>query len=190
MVPVALSLISTGTLVGAVPSAAEGGAGLVFNGFWIIIATANFIFFLVLIQLFAFGPISRMLSERRGRIEQGLRDAEQARRDRDSAAQEHLAALSEARREASEIVVRAQKAAAELREADISATREELGRMRERAAAEIQTEKQKALAELHDEVAALAIAATARVLQEGISPEVQRRVIADFLAESSGGSRN
>jgi F-type H+-transporting ATPase subunit b len=190
MVPVALSLISSGTLVGAVPSAAEGGAGLVFNGFWIIIATVNFLFFLALIQLFAFGPISKMLSERRSRIEQGLKDAEQARRDRESATQEHLEAINAARREAGEIVSRAQKASADLREADMAATREELGRMRERAAAEIESEKQKAISELHDEVAALAMAATARVLREGISPEVQRQVIADFLAESAGGSRN
>jgi F-type H+-transporting ATPase subunit b len=190
MVPVALSLISSGTLVGAVPPAAEGGAGLVFNGFWIIIATVNFVFFLVLIQLFAFGPISRMLTERRERIERGLQDAEQSRREHEAAAHEHLEAIMEARREAGEIIARAQKASAELREADMAATREELGRMRERAAADIQTEKEKALTELHDEVATLAIAATTRVLSEGISPEVQRKVIADFLAESSGGSRN
>jgi F-type H+-transporting ATPase subunit b len=190
MVPVALSLISSGTFVGAAPPAAEGEAGLVFNGFWIIIATANFLFFLVLIQLFAFGPISRMLSQRRERIEQGLKDAEQARRERETAAQEHLEAINDARREAGEILARAQKTSAELREADMAATRDELARLRERAAADIESEKQKAISELHDEVAALAMAATARVLKEGISPDVQRQVIADFLAENAGGSRN
>ncbi len=173
-----------------VPSAESGATGLVINGFWLVVALLNFVLLFAILQLFAFGPISRMLAERRDRIEQGLQDAEQSRREREAAAQEHLDAISDARREAGEIVARAQKAAAELRESDLAATREELGRMRERAMADIQTEKQKAISELHDEVAALAMAATARILKEGISPEVQRQVIADFLAEPSGGSRN
>ena len=79
-----------------------------------------------------------MLAERRERIEQGLRDAEQARQDRESAETERLAALAEARREANDILARAQKVAQETRDADIAATREELERMRVRAAAEIE----------------------------------------------------
>ncbi len=173
-----------------VPRADSSGAGLVINGFWLIVALLNFVLLFVVLQLFAFGPISKMLAERRDRIEQGLKDAEESRREREAAAAEHLQAINDARREANDIVARAQKAAAELREADINATRDELGRMRERATAEIQTEKQKAVSELHDEVAALAMAATTRILREGITPEVQRQVIADFLADPSGGSRN
>ena len=87
-----------------------------------------------------------MLGERKARIEQGLKDAEQARRDRENAEQERVAALTEARREANEILARAQKVAQETRDADIAATREELERMRVRAAAEIEAEKQRAIA--------------------------------------------
>ena len=89
-----------------------------------------------------------MLAARRERIEQGMRDAEQASTDRESAEQERLAALAEARREANDILGRAQKVAQETRDADIAATRDELARMRERATEEITAEKQRALAEL------------------------------------------
>ena len=75
------------------------------------------------------GPDGQTLDDRRARIEQGLQDAEQARRDRESAEQERLAAIQEARREANEIINRAQKVAAETREQDIAATREELARL-------------------------------------------------------------
>ena len=98
---------------------------------------ANFILFAVILYL-AFGKqVSGMLAARRERIEQGIRDAEQARRDRESAETERLAALTEARREANEILARAQKVAQETRDADIAATREELERMRVRATEEI-----------------------------------------------------
>ncbi len=176
-------------LASAAAPAAES-SGLVINGFWLIVALLNFVLLFVILQLFAFGPISRTLGDRRDRIEQGLRDAEQARRDRDSAEQEHLAALNEARREANEIIARAQKASADAREADIAATREELARLRERAGAEIEAEKQKAIAELRGEVTDLALAAAGRVVAESMTGDRQRKLVADFLAESSGGSRN
>ena len=112
-----------------------------------IIAAANFLLFLAIIWTFAFKPVSEMLADRKARIEQGLKDAEQARRDRENAEAERVATLAEARREANDILARAQKVAQETRDADIAATREELERMRVRAAAEIEAEKQRAIAD-------------------------------------------
>ena len=98
------------------------------NIFQVLIAAANFVIFLALLWTFAFKPVSKMLDDRRARIEQGLKDAEQARKDRETAEQERLAALAEARRESNEILARAQRVAQETRDADIAATREELER--------------------------------------------------------------
>jgi ATP synthase F0 subunit b len=120
---------------GAVALAAEeaaGATGLQINLFWIIVASLNFILLFVLLSVFALGPLRRMLDERRARIEEGLRDAEQARRDRESAEAERVAALQEARREANEIITRAQKVAQDSRDADIAATKAELERLRDR----------------------------------------------------------
>ena len=173
-------------------SAEEAGAGLQINLFWIIVSALNFIVLLVILATFAFGPLRRMLEERRTRIEEGLRDAEQARRDRESAESERVAALQEARREANEILTRSQKVAQETRDADIAATREELERMRARAAAEIDAEKTRAITELRAEVADLALAAASRVVGETMSDERQRRLVQEFLAtvQANDGSRN
>ena len=108
------------------------------NLFWIIVAATTFVLFFFLIREFALAGLQKTLDERRERIEQGLKDAEQARSDRESAEQERLAAIQEARREANEIINRAQKVAAETREQDIAATRDELTRLKERATAEIE----------------------------------------------------
>ncbi len=174
---------------GGVSQAAESGSpGLVINGFWIIVSAANFLFFLFVIWALAFRPISDMLTSRRERIEQGLRDAEQARRDRESAEQERLAALNEARREANDILARAQKVAQETRDADIAATRAELERMRVRATADIDAERQRALADLRAEVADLALAAAGKVVRESMTGDRQRRIVEEFLAEPVGRS--
>lgn len=183
-------------LIGGVPFApplrlaAESGPGLVFNGFWIAIAAVNFLFFLYVIQRVSFGPVSKLLADRRARIEQGLKDAEQARADRENAEQERLATLSEARREANDILARAQKVAQETRDADIAATREELERLRARASEEIAAEKHRALAELRSEVADLALQAAGAVVKETMTGDRQRRLVEDFLAESGSSKAN
>ena len=160
------------------------------NLFQVIVAALNFVVFLVLIWTFAFKPIAGMLGQRRTRIEQGLKDAEQARADRANAEQERLTTLAEARREANDILARAQKVAQETRDADIAATREELERLRARASEEIDAEKHRALAELRGEVADLALAAAGRVVRESMTGERQRRLVEEFLAEAAkdGGS--
>jgi F-type H+-transporting ATPase subunit b len=165
-----------------------GGAeepGFQINLFWVIIQALSFLLFLAILYLVAFRRIGGVLEERRSAIEQGLRDAEQARRDREGAEAERIAALNEARREANEILARSQKVAQETREADIAATREELERLRERAATEIEAEKHRAMTELRSEVADLALAAASRVVGESLTDQRQRRLVEEFLAEST-----
>ena len=72
---------------------------------------------------------------------------------------------------------------------DLAATREEIDRIRERATAEIQAEKQRALGELRAEVADLALAAASKVVGESLDDERQRRLVQEFLAESGVGDQ-
>jgi F-type H+-transporting ATPase subunit b len=156
------------------------------NLFQVVIAAANFAVFLVLLWVFALRPVTQMLDDRRSRIEQGLKDAEQARRDRENAEAERVAALAEARKEANDILSRAQKVAQETRDADIAATKGELERMRQRATDEIDAEKQRAIEELRGEVADLALAAAGRVVGETMTDDRQRRLVNEFLTKSDG----
>lgn len=184
------ALVSDGVRQVAQLSAEEAPPAFQINLFWIIVSATTFVFFFFLIRELALGGLQKTLEDRRLKIEQGLMDAEQARRDRESAEQERLAALQEARREANEIINRAQKVASETREQDIAATREELERMRQRAAAEIDAEKQRAIAELRGEVTDLALAAAGRVVGDSMTGERQRKLVADFLAESGSAGSN
>lgn len=185
-----LAVAAAGQVGGAVRLAAEATGGLTINFFWVIVSALNFLVFLAIIWRFGFRPLNAMLSQRQERIEQGLRDAEQARRVRDGAEQERVTALAEARREANEILNRAQKVAAESREADLAVTREELERLRVRASAEIDAEKQRAITDLRNEVATLALAAAGRVVGETMTGERQRRLVEEFLRESASLESN
>jgi F-type H+-transporting ATPase subunit b len=101
-----------------------------------------------------------------------------------------VATLAEARREANEILTRAQKVAQESRDADIAATREELERLRVRAAAEIEAEKTRAIADVRAEVADLALAAAGKVVGETMTGDRQRRLVDEFLSTAGLGGTN
>ena len=163
--------------------AQEAEAQFQINVFWIIAQAASFVLFLVIVYLVAFRRIGGVLEERRQRIEDGLRDADQARVDREQAAAERLKVLAEARSEAEETLARAQRLAEESRERDLAETRAELEQMRERAAADIVAEKERALADVRNQVADLALAAAARVVGETMSSERERRLVEEFLAQ-------
>jgi F-type H+-transporting ATPase subunit b len=160
------------------------------NFFWVIVAALNFLVFLALMWRFAFDPIANILAERKARIDQGLADAEQARKDRLAVQIERDQVLAQARRDAGELFARAQKAAEDARVADIAATTAELDRMRVQAAAEIVAERDRALADLRSQVADLALAAAGRVVGETMTDARQRRLVDEFLrndAPKTGG---
>ncbi|MGA3058528.1 MAG: F0F1 ATP synthase subunit B [Candidatus Limnocylindrales bacterium] len=167
----------------AAAAPASEASGLSINIFWVIVAALNFIVFLALIWRFAFDPIAKILADRKARIDQGLADAEQARQDREAGMAEHERLIREARREAAELVARAQRAAEDLRQADIAATRAELEKMREKAVADIAAERDRTLAELRGQVADLALAAAGKVVGETMTAPRQRRLVEEFLRD-------
>ena len=180
---VAQGLTETLPVFGA-ESSGEGG-GLTVNLFWVIVAAANFLVFFLLAWKIAIEPLGERLQERRERIEQGLKDADAARRDRESAADQRQAVITEARREASEIVQRAQKVADETREKGVADTQVEIDRMRERAVSEIDAERKRALADVRTQVAELALAAAGKVVGETMSDEREKRLVDEFLTQVS-----
>ena len=163
----------------------ESGGGLTVNLFWVIVAGANFAVFFLLAWRIVIEPMGERLQERRQRIEQGLKDADAARRDRESAADQRQAVLNEARREASEIVQRAQKVADETREKGVADTQVEIDRMRERAVNEIDVERKRALSDVRNQVAELALAAAGKVVGETMSDEREKRLVDEFLTQVS-----
>ena len=166
----------------------EDGAGLTINFFWIIVSAVNFVIFFLLVYRIVLVPVGGMLRDRRERIEQGLKDADAARRDREAAADQRQGVIAEARREASDIVARAQRVSDETREKGIAETKAEIERLRERALADIDAERLRALADVRAEVADLALLAASKVVGETMTGERQKRLVNEFLAQVSASA--
>jgi F-type H+-transporting ATPase subunit b len=143
----------------------------------------NFLLLLWLAKRFLFKRVLALLDERNDRIRKGLEDAEAAARDRELARAEREAAVAEARKEANEMIARANKIAEDTRNEILTAARAEAEKVSTRAREEIVAEKEKAMAEIRGQVAELALAAAGKLVRREMDGPTQRRLVEDFLAE-------
>jgi F-type H+-transporting ATPase subunit b len=143
----------------------------------------NFLLLLYLLNRFLFKRVFALLDERQAKITKGLEDAETAKRDRELARAEREAAVAEARKEANEMIARANKIAEDTRNEILADARAEAEKVSARAREEIVAEKDKAMAEIRGQVAELALAAAGKLVRREMDDPIQRRLVEEFLAE-------
>lgn len=143
-------------------------------------ALINFIILIGAIWWFARKPIGQAMDSRREAIAEALRIAEEAR----VAAEQTLARQRElvANAETELAAIAAQtRSMAEAMARDITETaRQEAARALELARAEVEVEKQSALASLHREVARMAFEAAERAVVARLDAEKQRELVQSF----------
>ena len=145
----------------------------------------NFSVLLVLLRLFAYKPILKMLDERRERIREGLSAADRSRDQAEAANRDAAAQIETARREGQQIVANAQTASQRLQEEGRAQAQVQQEAMLERARGEIQLERDNAIAELRREFADLTIAAAEKVIGQSLDRAAHQRLIEQALADSS-----
>lgn len=150
----------------------------------IIAQTVNFLILFFLLRAFLFKPILKMLDDRRERIAEGLNAAETARAEAAQAQVKTEELMVEARRQSQEAVANAQNIATRIQ----TEAREQAAADREatieRARAEIQQERDRAIAELRGEFASITVQAAERIIGESLDADAHRRIIDETLAES------
>ncbi|MBI5946668.1 MAG: F0F1 ATP synthase subunit B [Chloroflexi bacterium] len=155
----------------------------------LIAQIANFVVLLVILRLTLYKPILKMLDERKAKISEGLGAAETARAEAAAAQANIQGQLDTARKEGQELVANAQGIAARIQ----AEAREQAARDREaateRARAEIQLERDRAIADLRGEFADITVRAAEKVIGQSLDRQGHQRIIDETLAESSfGGS--
>ncbi len=151
----------------------------------LIAQVVNFTFLLIVMRLLVYKPVLRMLEQRRERIREGLSAAE---RGREQAAEANTAAqaqIEEARREGQTIVAQAQQVSQRIQEDARQQAQQQQEAMLERARAEIQLERDTAIAQLRREFADLTISAAEKVIGQSLDRSAHQRLIDEALAESS-----
>lgn len=152
---------------------------------WSII---NFLVLVAILNKFLYKPILGMLDARKTEIQSKYQQADEARNEALKVKEEYLKEMQNAKREAQEIITKAGKLGEDTKEEIIAEARENATKVSKKALEEIRLERDKAKAELRDEVAALAVLAAGKILDKTIQPEDHAKMIQEFVSEVGGAS--
>ncbi len=155
-------------------------------GFFVV-QLFNFIIVTVVLWAWAYNPIVNLLEDRKKRIAQGLEDARIAGEARANAEKDAAKIIAEAQAQAnarvSEATERAEKSAAEVR----AAAEAERARILLTAQEDGALERNRILADLRGQVAALALAAAQKMIGSALDEKRQHSLIQEFFSGIEGG---
>ena len=146
---------------------------------WTIVC---FLIALFVLKRYAFGPIQKMIDERRDRIRQALAEADNARAEARKLLEEHRALIGQARQEAESIRQEVRSDAEKLRDRAREEVEQDRQRRLEETKRQIEAETQRALGQIRLEVAELTLQATAKVTGKVLDSKDQRRLIDEAIA--------
>ena len=148
--------------------------------FWSVI---SFVLLLFLLKKYAFPPILEMLEERQKKIAGDIKDAEGLRAEAEKLKQEFNAQLKTAHEKASTIVQLASDEARKIQDKTLNETQAKVRLMQKEAEHEIQTTRNKLLAEIRDYVTALTITSTEKILKRAMEEEDKKRLVDESIDE-------
>ena len=149
----------------------------------LLVQIVMFVILLMILNRVLFKPLGGLAIERTRRIEQGLAAAEQSRLQAEETKRQIQQQLDQSRSEAQEILRQAGRAADTMREQMVQAARDEADNIVRRTQAEIQRERQAAIADLRREAGDLAILAATRVVGQNLDTETNRRLVESAIGE-------
>jgi F-type H+-transporting ATPase subunit b len=155
----------------------------------LIIQVILFVAFLAVLNRLFYKPMATVLQTRAGRVEAGLRAAEESQRQTEEAQREVQRQLEEARAQARGIIAAAGKAAEEQRQALLAQARTEADALIAHARTEIQRERQAAVADLQRQVSQIAILAASKVVGKPLD-SAAHRALAERTVDEVGAERS
>jgi F-type H+-transporting ATPase subunit b len=147
---------------------------------WTIV---SFAITLWVLKRYAFGPIQKLIDDRRERIRQSIEEADRAREEARSLLEEHRQLIGRAKSEAESILSEARKVGDAQRERMREETEEDRQRRLEETKRQIEQATAQALNQIREEVATLSLLAAEKITRKTLTDPDQQRLIDEALAE-------
>jgi F-type H+-transporting ATPase subunit b len=142
------------------------------------------VFFLItffVLKRYAFGPIQKVIDERRERIRESIEEAERARTEAQQLLEEHRKLIGQARGDADRILAEARRVADAQRERAREETEADRQRRLDETKRLIEAETQRALEQIRAEVADLTLIATERITGKVLDEQDHKRLIEEAV---------
>jgi F-type H+-transporting ATPase subunit b len=115
----------------------------------------NFFVLLYLMKRFAYGPILKILEDRRKKIEKGLKEADDAHKKLVEMTEKEKAVLSSAKKQAQEILAKAQEIAGQNKEEIMTIAKKQSAEILKNTEKEIEKSRKKMIQEMKQELGEL-----------------------------------
>lgn len=164
--------------------AAGGGNNLFPIPSHIIWTFVNFLILLWVLSKFMFKPLLAAIKSREQEIQGNLNKAAEDRTEAERLRREFTEQVAGAQRQAQEIISHATRNAQTEAERIIGESRDKATAEWERAQKQIQVEKERALAELREEVATLAVSVAGKVIERSLTDADHTRLAQKFVEDA------
>ena len=149
-----------------------------------IVTHATFVRLLALLKKFAWGPLKEVMDKRERDINKYIDDAEQAKINAQKLEEENRKTLKETQDEVQRILDDAKIQARKQHEEIIHEANVRANGMIETAQSEINSEKERALADINNQVSELSVLIASKVLRKEISEQDQKDLVEKYLKEA------
>lgn len=149
----------------------------------LIAQAVNFLILLFILRKFLYGPITKVLEERKKRIAQGLSQAEKAEKVLADTQETRIKELRKTKQEAEVILNEASKTAQEIAEDTRKKLEKELEQQRKEFTKELEQKKQQMRDELKKEVITLTIFSLEKIIGKTLTPADQKRITKESFKE-------
>jgi F-type H+-transporting ATPase subunit b len=130
---------------------------------------------------FAFGPLQKIIDERRSKIAESIEAADETRAEAARLLAEYRETLASVRAEADEILERSRKAGDTTKAEILDEARRQAQRTVEKAQEQLERDVRVALQELKGQIAGLTLMATEQVVGKSLDDDDHRRLIDEAL---------
>jgi F-type H+-transporting ATPase subunit b len=150
----------------------------------LVVFIVNFIILFVLLRLFLFKPVLKMLDERTKRTKDAMELAEVTKKEFEQAKVEVQKQIEKGRQEAQAVIAQAMQVGERLKEESRQEATQQAQVIVDRTRAELEAERDKIVGDLRREFVDISIAAAEKVIKETLDKEKHRKLIEETLRES------
>lgn len=150
------------------------------NFIWPVV---NFILLFILLKIFLFKPVNKIMDERTRTIQDDLDAAKKSKEEAEALKKEYEDNISDAKQKAQEIIMKAHEDAESEKSAILKKSQEEADQLISDANKTIENERKRVLAQAQTQIADLAIEAASKIIGENLDDEKNRRLVDKFLSD-------
>ncbi len=155
-----------------------------------IVTALVFLLLLLVLGKFAWRPIIAGLDKREHYVSDQLDEAERRNREAEAMLQKYQAQLASASDQVKQMLEEARRGAEAHREQEMARTQDAVKRERERAVAEIDAAKNRALQEVGNKAADAAITLAGRIVRRELKKEDHAALVSDAMNQFPGSNHN